>query len=120
VVVPQDSLTDAALVVRGGLMALVTLRQALETAHAFLGYYSLSFYGDNDLTFDQICFEAELRHGRVRVSSVGLLRSLGHEPSRSGSFPHLSVRFEFPPTDEELEALVEVFEPGVPNPYPVD
>jgi hypothetical protein len=118
--VPDDPLIDETLVIRGGLMELVPLRQALQTAHAVIGFYGLSFWGDNGLSFDQVCFEAQIRNGRVRVSTVGRLRSLGHEPFRSGSFPHLSVRFELPPTDEELEALVGVFDPVVPNPYPLD
>jgi hypothetical protein len=115
-----EPLTDETLVVRGGLMAIGSLRNAIRTAHAFLGSYGLSFYGENGLTVEQICFEAQLRHGRVRVSSVGRLRSAGLEPFRSGSRPHLTVRYETEPTDEELVALVGLFGEDIPNPYAVD
>lgn len=101
-------------------MAIVTLRLALDTARAFVGFHGLSFYGENGLSVEQICFEAQLRHGRIRVSTVGRLRSLGLDPFRSGNFPHLSVRYASSPTDSDLEALVGVFDQDIPNPYPLD
>lgn len=116
----RGPLDDACLVVRGGVMQITSLRSSLQTCKARMSFYGLSFWGDDRLTFEEICARARLRNLVVRTSTVGRLRSLGHEPRRSGRTPHLTVRFEVFPTDEELEGLVGAFDPPVPNPYPAD
>jgi hypothetical protein len=99
-------------------MQVVPMRFALDTCERRYGFYGLSFFGDNDLSVEQIVALAgsRLEHLRVRVSTVGQLRACGLEPFRSGEFPHLSVRFEVSPSDEELVELAEAFDPAISNP----
>ena len=106
--------------IRGGLMGVPALRQSLETCRARLGFHGLSFWGENGMTVKEVCLLAPLRNFRIRVSTVGRLRSHGYEPVRSGVRPHLMVRFERPPTDEELWRLAHAFGPDIPNPRPRD
>ena len=101
-------------------MELATLRYALAACMVERGFYGLSFWGENGLSFHAICQEAGLRNLRVRASTVARLRALGMEPYRSGRPPHLSLRFVVPPTDGELDRLADAFEHPVRNPYPAD
>lgn len=113
----DEPLDDQAVLIRGGLMEIVTLRHAIETCRALRGFYGLSFFGDNGLSVDETARHAKLPNGRIRVSEVGRLRIVGHEPYRSGEYPHLTVRFEVSPTDEDLAELVEAFDADIPNPH---
>lgn len=97
-------------------MEVLTMRVAIDTCQARHGFYGLSFWGDNGLSVEQIVQLAGLEHPRIRVSTIGRIRQLGLEPVRLGRFPHLTIKFELPPTDEELRALAEVFDPPTPNP----
>jgi hypothetical protein len=81
-------------------------------------FYNLCFWGDNNMTIEEIAKEAYIRHGQVRVSTIGKLRALGHEPFRSDPWPHLTVMFEWQPTDDQIEELVGAFDPPVQNPDP--
>ena len=94
-------LADDCLGIRGGLMELPTLRNSLAACKVEQGFFGLSFSGENGLSFREICDAAGLRNLRMRVSTVGRLRALGIEPYRSGRLPHLSIRFDAGPTDEE-------------------
>ena len=116
-IMAAEPLNDQAYVIRGGLMRIVTLRVAIDTCMVRLGFYGLSFFGDNDLAIDEVALHAALPNPRMRVSTVAALRSIGREPLRSGEYPHLSVRFEVSPSDDELERLVAVFDDAIPNPY---
>lgn len=97
-------------------MGVLTLRQSPETCRARMGFYGLSFWGENGMTVKEICLQARMRNLRIRVSSVGRLRALGHEPYRSGSAPHLTVRFRVAPSDQDLWRLARAFDPDIPNP----
>ena len=99
-------------------MRIITLRVAIDTCMARRGFYGLSFFGDNDLDVEAITRLAasNLDHGQIRLSTVGRIRGVGFDPYRSGEYPHLSVRFELNPTDDELERLVSAFDDPIPNP----
>lgn len=97
-------------------MEVATLRIAVETCQERHGLYGLSFWGDNGLTLDEIATLAGLPQSRVRVSTVGVLRSAGLEPVRSGRHPHLTIKWGTSPTDDELESLARLFSEDVPNP----
>lgn len=82
------------------------------------GLHELSFFGENDLTLDEICKQACLPHGRIRVSTVGALREAAFEPLRCAPPPlHLCVRFDREPTDTVLERLRGAFMDPLPNPH---
>ena len=102
--------------IRGGLMGILPLKFAIDACMARKGFYGLSFFGENYLTIDDVALLAAIPHPRIRVSTVGALRSIGIEPVRSGEYPHLSVRFEVNPSDDVLERLAAVFEDDIPNP----
>jgi len=113
-----EPLREHCLVVRGGLSEIGTLKEAIETCADRLGFYGLSVWGENGLTFDETCRRARLRNPRVRVTTIGRLRRLGLEPYRSGRVPHLTIEFDIRPTDEDLAAIAGVFDPDVRNPHP--
>jgi hypothetical protein len=112
-----EPLNDQAYVIRGGLMVIITLRIAIDTCMERQKFYGLSFFGENGLSVDETARLAGIDNRRMRVSTVGAIRSAGFQPIRSGEYPHLSVRFEVVPTDDELERLVAVFDDDIPNPY---
>ena len=102
-------LDDDALVVRGGLMELAGLRTAVETGYRRDGYFSLSFFGENGMSVEEIIRAARdaspgaLPHKQIRLTTAGrFAHEIGRKPHREGEVPHLEVRFETNPTDEEL------------------
>lgn len=113
-------LSDDALVIRGGLMEVASLRISVETCLRVEGFYGLSFFGADGLSIQQIATLAALPNGRIRVARMGALRGIGREPTPRGSFPHLSLEFPTSPTDVELEELAGVFGSDIPNPYPAE
>jgi hypothetical protein len=56
----------------------------------------------------------------IRVSTVRRLRQIDREPFRSGAHPHLTIRFEMRPSDDELTRLAAAFDPPIPNPQLTD
>lgn len=103
---------------RGGLMVLETLCGSVKESIEEDGYYNLCFWGENNMTIEEIARASLIRNGQMRVSTVGRVRALGYEPYATDPWPHLEVRFEAEPTDDELEALVRAFEEPIPNPDP--
>lgn len=97
-------------------MDVPAMRIALDTCKERFGFYGLSFWGDDGLSVDEIAALARLPNARIRVSTVGRLRALGLELSRFGRYPHLTLRFEISPTDEELAELAKTFDSDIPNP----
>jgi hypothetical protein len=112
----KKRLEDEALVVRGGHMELIPLRIAVDACMARHSFYGLSFFGDNGLSLERIVSLAGLEHTHVRVTTMGRLRAMGHEPARWGAYPHLSLRFEVSPTDGELVDLAGTFDEAIPSP----
>jgi hypothetical protein len=115
-----DPLKDDAFVIRGGVMDLLPLRQALMTCLAYREYYGLSFFGENDLSVEETALSARLPNRQIRVSTVARIRACGHELFRSGDPPHLTLRFEISPTDAELGRLIGAFDLPIANPHPVE
>jgi hypothetical protein len=99
-------------------MEIPTLLFSLWQAMHEDDYFELSFFGENDLTVDEICREASLPNGKIRVSTVGALREAGFDPFRCPPPPlHLCVRFDREPTDTVLERLRGAFEDPLSNPH---
>lgn len=102
-------------------MDLGPLRNALQTSWVETDNYELSFFGDNDLSIEEIASAAQrpvprLPHPKIRVSTVGDIRGLRLEPLREGTFPHLVIRFQISPTDDELLELTNSFGEPIDNP----
>jgi hypothetical protein len=98
-------------------MELDQLARSVEKCQRLWHFYGLSFYGDNDLSEEEIAEQAKRPHGYMRVSTVGRLRGLGFEPQRTGIPPHLSLRFSASPALPDLEMLTSLFGEPVDNPY---
>lgn len=101
-------------------MEVVALSRALDVCFERMGFFGLSLWGEDGLTFDQTCRLARLPNLRVQVSSVRRLRALGLDPYRRGRSPHLTIRFATRPRKTELLALIGAFGPPIPNPYLAD
>lgn len=114
----RQPLRDETIVVRFGLMRVPDLAMAALRSLAARDHYGLSFFGENDLTLDQIAFEAQLPHRWLFTSTCGAVRSLGYTLRREGARNHLVLRFFAEPAPQELEALRRVFDGPIPNPHP--
>lgn len=84
-----------------------------------LGFYGISFYGDNNLSVDEIARLAGKPNQEIRISTVGRFRGTGFELARRGRFPHLTLRFPSPPSDRDLKPLEAMFGEPVANPHPL-
>ena len=116
----REALLDEAFAIRFGVMKVDDLRDAIAHCHRALGFYGLSFYGENRLTPDEIVAFARKPHRKMRKTCVGKLRKAGFVLDRRGRFPHLALRFPVEPSDEELEKLIALFDESEPNPHPVE
>jgi hypothetical protein len=114
----HEELWDETVVVRGGVMALVTVRESVDTGYEQESDYNLSFWGENGYSYVELLAVAPRPNGQIRLSTIGALRALGYDPFRSDPWPHVTVRFEAEPTDDELERLIDVFGEPIPNPSP--
>jgi len=115
----QESLEDAAVVIRMGLMDLADLRDSAQRCRTLRGFFGLSCYGENGLDSGELAELAKMGHAKMRKSVVGKLRTEGFEIGRSGRLPHLTIVFETQPTDGQLNRLIGVFDDPEPNPHPV-
>ena len=83
------------------------------------GFYNLSFWGDDLLdSVERVTEVSPIPNARVRVARLGSVRSLGYDPYPSEPWPHITVRFEEEPTDNDLDDLVALFGSPIPNPHP--
>lgn len=115
----QNPLGDDAFVIRFGVMRLDDPRDATSRCYESLGFYGLSFYGESGLRPDEIALLARKPHRLMRKARVGEIRKGGFEIERWGRFPHLTLRFEGRPTDDELKRLADLFDDPEANPHPV-
>lgn len=118
----MEPLRDDAIVVRFGRDSLRVehLRGQASLCHEAQGFYGISFYGDNDLSLDEVSRLAAKPNRELRTSTVGRLRKAGFHLERRGRFPHLTLRFGANPSDENLRAVEAVFDPPERNPHPPD
>jgi len=116
----EDTLENEAFVVRFGAMRLEDLQEAIARCFTTLGFYGLSFYGENRLTVADIAALAKKPHTQIRKARIGQLRSSGFEIRRYGRFPHLTLRFNEKPADIDLTRLIGVFDDPESNPHPVE
>ena len=93
VVRDDDAPDDAIVVVRGGEMNSDVVRRTATDAHNEYGIYTLSVFLALDSTVDELCrFRPELqRYGKVRMSTVGRLRTLGFALIPTIDRPHFDI-----------------------------
>lgn len=88
--VPKDEpLAEEALVVRFGVMKIDDLRDAVGRCFRALGFYGLSFYGENGLSPREIALLARKPHSLMRKTRVGRIRREGFEDREVRSLPPL-------------------------------
>ncbi len=115
----EDDLEAETFAIRFGYMRLDDLREAVDRCFTTLGFYGLSFYGEDRLSVADIAELAGKPHSFLRKAKVGQLREIGFDVRRQGRFPHLTMTFPERPTDLLLESLADVFDDPEPNPHPV-
>lgn len=87
----------------------------------------LSVFGDNQYeTEDQadlicrIAADADVKHGKIAVATVGEVRALGlqlqHDPSQGHSDNHFHIVFPKEPSISMVRDLISVFSAPFPNP----
>ena len=114
-------LSDDALIVRFGVMALRDVKLSLEDAKddPDVDQYELSFFGGDGLDPEEISRLGNAPNPRMRISTIGRLREAGFDP-----YPdpppegHIGLRFAQMPSDEELNSLISLFDEPVENPHP--
>lgn len=108
---------DVVVVVRGGEMTGGFVRRTATDAHEELGIYAVSVFLALDADVDELCAAEPhlVRYGKVRLSSVGRLRSDGFPLLPTLDRPHYDI--VLPDLDDPtLQRLEGCFDPAVPNP----
>jgi len=119
---PPDSgdslLPDDAIVVRGGQMASGSLQDNAEVHNdEFPDEWAISVSCAPDLDGPAIALASPwIRNTKVRLSTVGALRALGHEVLPSGKFPHADLKLREEPSETLWEELRGAFPTMIDNP----
>ena len=89
----EDLPDDAVVVVRGGEMNSDHVRRSATDAYDEFGLYTVSVFLVQDASVEEACRDLpELqRYGKVRLSTVGRLRSLGFALIPTFDRPHFDV-----------------------------
>jgi len=113
----EEAPDDAIVVVRGGEMNSDTVRRTATDAFDEYGVYSVSVFVAIDASVEELCRErTELqRHGKIRLSTAGRLRSLGFALVPTLDRPHYDVVLP-DLTDATLDRLETGFDRPVLNP----
>lgn len=114
---PEEPPEDAVVVIRGGEMTGAFVRRTATDAHEELGIYAVSVFLALDAGIDELCAAEPylLRYGKVRLSTVGRLRSAGFPLLPTLGRPHYDI--VLPDLDDAtLQRLEGCFDPARPNP----
>lgn len=108
---------DTVVVIRGGEMTGEFVRRTATDAHEELGIYAVSVFLTLDADVDDLCAAEPflVRYGKVRLSTVGRLRSDGFPLIPTLDRPHYDI--VLPDLDDAtLLRLDRCFDPAVQNP----
>jgi len=113
----EDVPDDAVVVVRGGEMNSDHVRRSATDAYDEFGLYAVSVFLVQDASVEAVCRDLpELqRYGKVRLSTVGRLRSLGFALIPTFDRPHFDVVLP-DLTDGTLDRLELGFDRPIANP----
>lgn len=113
----EDPPDDVVVVVRGGEMTGEFVRRTATDAHEELGIYAVSVFLTLDIDVEALCaLEPFLsRYGKVRLSTVGRLRSSGFPLIPTLARPHYDIILP-DLLEGTLGRLDGCFDPAVPNP----
>jgi hypothetical protein len=113
----EDVPDDAVVVVRGGEMNSDHVRRTATDAHDEFGLYTVSVFLVLDSSVEELCRDLpELqRYGKVRLSTVGRLRSLGFALLATFDRPHFDVVLP-DITDTTLDRLELGFDQPIAKP----
>ncbi|MGH2353892.1 MAG: hypothetical protein ACRDJN_19985 [Chloroflexota bacterium] len=114
----EARLPDDALVVRGGLMTPESIQEAADLEPD--GTFGLSVQSAPGMTPRDLAREGDLPHSKIRVSSVGRIRSLGPGfdviptagPGRHGTLTIPSR----PVSVDDAQKITGAFDEPIPNP----
>lgn len=114
-------LSRQAVVVRGGLSTIETLRDNAEDMHDDDGVWGVSAWVATDGDVDRLLAELSdlLPHRKIRTVTVGTLRDAGFgveetPPPKN----HVTIQFEGPPAHDLLARLESLFGPAAVKPQP--
>lgn len=113
----EDPPEDAVVVVRGGKMDSEFVRRTALDAYDELGLYTVSVFLALDDPVEVLCAREPYlaRYGKVRLSTVGVLRGAGFALIPTLSRPHYDVVLP-DITASTLARLDHCFEPPAQNP----
>lgn len=77
--------------------------------------WAISVFAANGLSAGEICRAAAIPHPKVRVSTVGFVRSLGYDVIPTDDL-HADLKLDHQPDEETWEALRSVFGEPEANP----
>jgi len=106
------------VIVRAGVMAADSIRRTASDSFADYGAYLVSVEAVLEGTVDEVCRSSPRigeRYGRIRLSTVGRLRSAGFPLLATFERPHFDI--VLPGTEDAVIAGLErCFDEPVPNP----
>jgi hypothetical protein len=115
-------LSDAAILLRGGLSMANTLGMNAQTTFDATDQWAVSAFAATDRTLEEIARDAHaqgrLNHSKVTVSTVGAFRQSGFrvEPTPD-DYPHVDIfLMAHGPSQVTWEAMAALFQAPVPNP----
>lgn len=113
----EEPPADAIVVIRGGEMTGEFVRRTATAAHDELGIYAVSVFLALDDTVEELCAAEPFlaRYGKVRLSTVGRLRTSGFPLIPTLGRPHYDVVLP-DLEDPTLLRLDACFDPAVTNP----
>ena len=108
---------DEDVVVRGGELDPVVLRQDAQRNHEVYGVYGISVFAVRGMTLDEMAQQAPLvRFGRLTLVKAGVIRAAGLRLEPTGRNPrHFDITFDL--LDEGVARLCRCEHEVVVNPY---
>ena len=113
----EDPPEGAVVLIRGGEMTASFVARSATAAHDELGIYALSVFLAIDQGVSELCADQPvlLRYGKVRLSTVGRVRSHGFPLLPTLGRPHDDIVLP-DLTAPTLDRLEQCFDPPIPNP----
>jgi hypothetical protein len=107
-----------AVIIRGGLSSISTLRDNAEDNSYADGYFGVSAWvaPDRDVAALLERLGDALPHRRIRRTTVGELEDRGFWVEETPPAEHVTIHLGGPPTDERLSALESSFGPPAIRP----
>lgn len=107
---------------RGGLMERDRIIASAVANFRDCGIYALSVWSAPEMTAEEIVRSVrsrnprDLKHGQMRTTTAGRLRTCGFELVEDGPEMHYSLTLPSPPADTDWDVLEQTFDDPEPTP----